>query len=124
MKNLVAILVLISSITLLVFGLKAMFMPRTMLDFFDIDPRGVFGMNSIRSNLGGMLIACASLMLMGLITQNNTWFFASILILGIILFGRIISFIADGWTTAALSALVIEILIIVVLIVRTKVNLV
>ena len=122
MKYLVEILVVISSLTLLMFGFKAMFMPRTMLDFFDMDPRGVFGLNNIRGNLGGMLIACALMMLIGLFTQNNTWFFASILLIGILLVGRIISFIVDGWASAALSALVIEVLIIGVLIVRTKVN--
>ena len=123
MKYFVDILVVISSLTLLLFGLKAMFMPRTMLDFFDMDPRGVFGMNNIRGNLGGMLVACAMMMLIGLYTQNNTWLFASIVLIGVLLVGRIISFIVDGRAPAALSALVIEILIIGVLIVRTKVNL-
>jgi hypothetical protein len=123
MKYFVEILVVISSLTLLVFGLKAMFMPRTMLDFFDMDPRGVFGMNNIRGNLGGMLVACSLMIMIGLFTQNNTWFFASILLIGVLLVGRIISFIVDGWAPAALSALIIEVLIIAVLIVRTKVNL-
>ena len=122
MRYLVDLLLAIAALTLLVFGLKAMFLPRTMLDFFDMDPRGAFGINNVRGMLGGMLICCALTVMVGLFTQNVTWLLASMLILGVLLVGRIVGFVVDGWAPAALSALMIEALMFVVLIVRTRVG--
>ena len=115
MKNLIKILVVISSIPLLVLGVRAMFAPTTTFELFDLDPRGVFGMNNIRADLGGLLIASALMILIGLWRQNHTWFLATILIMGTLLIGRIISFIIDGWTPAAIPPVVIEVLIIGIL---------
>ena len=104
MNNLIKILVVFSSIPLLVLGVRAMFAPSTTFELFDLDPRGVFGMNNIRANIGGLLIASALMILIGLWRQNHTWFFATMLIMGTLLVGRIISFIVDGWTSAAIPA--------------------
>ncbi|MDH4091753.1 MAG: DUF4345 domain-containing protein [Cyclobacteriaceae bacterium] len=115
MKNVIKILVVISSIPLFVLGVRAMFAPMTTFELFDLDPRGVFGMNNIRADLGGMLIASALMILIGLWRQNHTWFFATILMMSTLLVGRIISFIVDGWTSAAIPAVVVEIFVIGVL---------
>jgi len=115
MKNVIKVLVVISSIPLLVLGIKAMFAPTTVFELFDLDPRGVFGMNNIRADLGGLLIASALMILIGLWKQNHTWFFATILMMITLLVGRIISFIVDGWTPAAIPAFAIEVFVIVVL---------
>lgn len=115
MKNSIKILVVISSIPLLVLGVKAMFAPTTMFELFDLDPRGVLGINNIRANLGGLLIASALMILIGLWRQNHTWFLATILLVGTVLVGRIISFIVDGWTPAAIPAVVTEVLVIGIL---------
>ena len=115
MKNVIKILLVISSIPLFVLGVKAMFAPMITLELFDLDPRGVFGMNNIRADLGGMLIASGLMIVIGLWRQNHTWFLATILLMSTLLFGRIISFIADGWTSAAIPAVVVEIVVIGVL---------
>jgi len=104
MKNVIKVLVVISSIPLLVLGIKAMFAPTTVFELFDLDPRGV-----------GLLIASALMILIGLWKQNHTWFFATILMMITLLVGRIISFIVDGWTPAAIPAFAIEVFVIVVL---------
>ncbi len=92
-----------------------MFAPTTTFELFDLYPRGVFGMNNIRADLGGMLIASGLMILIGLWRQNHTWFFATILMMGILLVGRIVSFIVDGWTPAMIPAVVVEIVVIGVL---------
>jgi hypothetical protein len=115
MNKLIKILVIISSIPLLVIGVKAMFAPTTTFELFDLDPRGVFGLNNIRADFGGMLIASALMILIGLWRQNHTWFFATILMMGSLLVGRFISFIVDGWTPAAIPAVVVELFVIGVL---------
>ena len=112
MKIFIKLLVVISSIPLLVLGVKAMFAPATTFELFDLDPRGVFGMNNIRADLGGMLIASALMILIGLWRQNHTWFFATILMMGTLLVGRLISFIVDGWTSDAITAVVVEVFVI------------
>ena len=115
MKNSIKILVVISSIPLLVLGVMAMFAPTTTFELFDLDPRGVLGMNNIRANLGGLLIASALMILIGLWRQNQTWLLAAILMVGTVLVGRIISFIVDGWTPAAIPSVVIEVFVIGIL---------
>jgi uncharacterized membrane protein YjjP (DUF1212 family) len=55
------------------------------------------------------------MMLMGLITQNKTWYQAASLLVFTILVCRFISVILDGWTNDLLPAMITEIYIIIVL---------
>lgn len=120
MKTLIKILVVFSSIPLLILGVKAMFTPTSMIELFDLNPRGIFGMNTIRADLGGMLIASSFMILIGLLKQNITWFLATILMMTTLLFGRIISFITDGWTVAAIPAIVVEVFVVLVMLLAYK----
>jgi hypothetical protein len=115
MKNVIKILAIIASLPLLVLGAKAMFFPTSMFEMFDLKPQGTFGMNTIRADLGGMLIASALMIYVGLWKKNTTWFLATILIMSTLLVGRAISFVSDGWTNAAIPAVAVEVFVISVL---------
>lgn len=115
MKNVIRILAIIASLPLLVLGVKAMFFPTSMYDMFNLKPQGTFGMNTVRADLGGMLIASAMMIYIGLWKKNTTWFLATILIMSTLLVGRVISFASDGWTNDAIPAVVVEIFVISVL---------
>ncbi len=115
MKNLIKGLVVLASLPLLVLGLKAMFAPVSMFEMFNLNPQGVFGLNTIRADLGGMLTSSAVMMYIGLWKKNPTWFMATILVMATLLVGRVISFITDGWTNAAIPAVVVEFVVIGVL---------
>ena len=115
MKNAIKILAIIASLPLLVLGAKAMFFPTSMFEMFDLKPQGTFGMNTVRADLGGMLISSAVMIYVGLWKQNTTWFLATILTMSTLLVGRAISFVSDGWTNAAIPAVVVELFVISVL---------
>jgi prolipoprotein diacylglyceryltransferase len=119
-KRTINILVALCSIPLLLLGTKAMFFPASTLEMFELKPMGLFGFNTMRGAIGGMLIGGASMILIGLWTKNTTWFLSTILIVSIILAGRIMSVIFDGWTNTAIPALVIEVLIIGVMLLASK----
>ena len=115
MKNAIKALVILASLPLLALGLKAMFAPASMFEMFDLNPHGTFGLNTIRADLGGMLTSSALAMYIGLWKKNQTWFMATILVMATLLAGRAISFMADGWTNAAIPAVGVEVFVIGVL---------
>lgn len=115
MKNVLRALAFVASLPLLILGFGAMFSPSSMLDLFDLTPKGVFGYNTIRADLGGLLIGSGLMIWIGMWTKQITWFYATMLIMALLLFGRIVSTVLDGWTSAAIPAIGVEIFAIIVL---------
>jgi hypothetical protein len=115
MKIGIKILVLLVCVPLIVLGSKAMFFPTSTFELFDIKPIGIYGLNTIRADIGGILLGSALMILVGVFKNNPTWFLSTILIMSVVLVGRIISIVADGWTSATIPALVVETVVITVL---------
>jgi hypothetical protein len=115
MKNVPKLLAVFASLPLLGLGFAAMFSPNSMLDLFALTPRGTYGLNTIRADLGGLLIGSGLMIWIGLWKKQVIWFQATILLMGLLLFGRLISTVADGWTNAAIPAIVVEVFAVVVL---------
>ena len=120
MKQVIKILVVICCIPLLVFGISSMFFPSFMIELCQLKSVGTFGLQSIRANFGGLFFSGVVLSLLGLYTKNKTWYQATLILVSIILFGRIISILLDGWTNLGLPALVIESTLVVVLLIAIK----
>lgn len=76
--------------------------------------------STFRGAIGGMLLGGGSIMLMGLITKNKTWYQSSLLLISTILICRIISILLDGWTNDLLPAIVTEFYIVVVMFLAAK----
>ncbi len=115
MKTMIKILAVIASLPLFGLGLASMFVPKSMYEMLNLLPQGTFGINTVRSDIGGMLISSAFMIWLGLWKKNTNWFQATILVMGTLLVGRTISTIADGFTTAAIPAIAVEVYTIIVL---------
>ena len=115
MKNALKILAAVASLPLLGLGFAAMFSPNSMLELFDLTPKGTYGYNTIRADLGGLLIGSGLMIWIGLWKKQNSWFNATIFMMALLLFGRLISTVIDGWTNAAIPAIAVEIFALVIL---------
>ncbi|MBU6340497.1 MAG: DUF4345 family protein [Bacteroidetes bacterium] len=120
MKSLIKILALIASLPLLGLGLASMFAPASMYEMLNLKPEGTFGINTVRSDIGGMLISSAIMIWIGIWKQNASWFHATMLVMFTLLIGRLVSTLADGFTSAAIPAIGVEVYTIAVLYFATK----
>ena len=104
----IKILVGVMSLPLLGLGIRTILKPKSMTDFFAVEPRGKLGMATLRGTVGGVLLGSALMILMGLWKQDTAWFLATALMMGVIIFGRLISLALDGFETKMLAPIVIE----------------
>jgi hypothetical protein len=111
MNNVIKIVVALLCLPLLALGLGAMFNPMGMLDKFAVEPQGIHGLNTIRGDIGGLLLCNVIMMVMGVWRNNTTWFLAVAVIMCTVAFGRLIGFVMDGIETAVAPALVVELVI-------------
>ena len=111
MNKAIKILVALLSLPLLALGLSAMFNPTGMFETFGLEPQGILGLNTIRADIGGLLLGSAIMMFMGLWRGNTTWFLGVAAMMSTVAFGRLVGFVADGVDTAAAPALVVELVI-------------
>ena len=108
LKALIALLCL----PLLVLGLSAMFNPSSVIEKFAVVPLDAHGWNTVRADIGGLLLGIALLMLMGLWRKNTTWFLAAALLSGIVAVGRLVGLAFDGADMAVVPPLVVELVIV------------
>jgi hypothetical protein len=122
MKKLVNVLAVVASLPLLGLGFAAMFSPNSMLDLFTLTPRGIYGYNTIRADLGGLLVGSGLMIWIGLWKKQPVWFHAVMFMMALLLFGRLISTVFDGWTNAAIPAIGVELFAILVLTWKNKMD--
>jgi hypothetical protein len=103
-------------VPLLALGIKSMFAPGRMLDDLAIDPRGVAGLSTVRGVVGGLFLSCVAMLVLGLVQHQTVWFLAAALVMGVAAVGRLVSLAADGYESAVLRPLVVEIVIVFVLV--------
>ena len=97
-----------------------MFNPMGMLDRFALDPRGAEGLNTVRGALGGLLSGIGTLMVLGLLRKNPTWFLAAAVMLSTVLIGRLVGVAADGLAPGSRLSIVMEVVAIAVLVAASK----
>ena len=115
MKPYLKVLAALGALPLFFLGFKAMFFPGSMIDMFELTPKATFGFNTIRADLGGLLVGSGAMILIGMWQKNKTWFAATAFMMALLLFGRLISSVADGWTSEAIPAIVVEVYAVIVL---------
>jgi hypothetical protein len=81
---------------------------------------GLTGLNSLRSMFPGILVGSGLMMQMGIWKKNTTWFLAAALLMGVVAFGRILSFAVDGFDSASVPPTVVELLALAVLVFADK----
>ena len=116
----IQILIGLLSVPLLVLGLKTMVDPTSMIEKWGMDPQGLTGLNSLRSMFPGILVGSGLMMLMGIWKKNTTWFLATALLMGVVAFGRILSFAVDGFDPASVPPTVVELLDLAVLVLADR----
>lgn len=114
MKTGIKVLVVVLSVPLIILGVLAMFVTTSHIEMFHLQAIGVFGSNTIRGVIGGLLMGSAIMMITGVIKNNSTWFLATMLMMAVVVFGRIVSIVVDGWSNDLIVPLVAEAVIIVV----------
>jgi hypothetical protein len=114
MKTGIKLLVLGFSLPLIILGVLAMFVTKSHVELFHLQATGVFGLNTIRGVIGGLLFGSAFMMIIGVLKNNTTWFLATMLMMAVVIFGRIISILVDGWSNDFIVPLVAEAIIIAV----------
>lgn len=115
MMNAIKFLAAITGVALLGLGFMTMFLPGVMYSFFEIMPTAVYGTNTIRADIGGLLMACGLMIWIGLQTNQKLWFTAALLLISLVFLGRLVSMVMDGWTSAAIPAMGMEVFAMVVL---------
>lgn len=103
-------------VPLLALGLKCTLKPHSMLDNLGLDPRGPAGLNTIRGMVGGVLLACVAMIVLGLATGETVWLLAVAVVMAVAALGRALGVVVDGFDRAVIRPLVVEIVIAVVLV--------
>lgn len=99
-----------------VMGLAGVFAPAELSGQLGITPDGVQGLNAIRGDLGGMFLATATMMAVGLRTRQTTWFLAVAVLMGAIAVGRLVGMAVDGPVVEAVGGFVIEVAVVATMI--------
>lgn len=120
MKKTLNALVMLSSIIVLLLGIKNMFFPSDTIELYGIDLKGALIHNTFRGPISGTLIGIGLMLVMGLMTKNKTWYQSSLLLVLVILFGRVYSIMAEGWTDALMPPIAVEVFLILVLYFASK----
>ena len=111
MEKAIEIVVVLLCLPLLVLGLLAMFNPTAMVEKFGVEPLGSHGLNTIRADIGGLLLCNVIMMVMGLWRKNTTWFLAVAVVMSTVAVGRLVGLVIDGVDTAVIPPLVVELVI-------------
>jgi hypothetical protein len=120
MNKTLKIVILLLCVPLTILGLKAMFVPLSMLVKFGVTSEGITGLNTVRGHLGGTLIAFPIMMIMGLRTKNSAWFLAVAVSMLVVAFGRLVGFAIDGFDQASVPPFIVELVISVVMVLAHK----
>lgn len=112
METAFQIIVAVFCLPLLALGIKSMFTPEGMGKEMSISPKGAAGLNTIRAVIGGLFFACVAMLIVGLVTQQTTWFLAVAIIMVAVAFGRVVGILADGLDKAVIPPLVVELVLI------------
>ena len=121
MENLLQGLVGLSCLFLAGLGARAMFAPKSMIGILAVEPEGPAGLNTIRGFLGGLFIGSSIVLATGLVTGQTTFFQAVAMIMGVVVFGRLVGIAVDGFNNKVVIPLVAEMAMVAIFIVaRTQ----
>ena len=111
MEQALQIAVGIVGLPLFALGLRSMFSPKSMAQAVAIAPEGPAGLSTVRGVLGGLFLACAAMLAVGLATGQTLWFLAVAIVMGVVIVGRGVGIVADGFDKAVVPPIVVELVI-------------
>jgi ribonuclease Z len=92
------LIVVIASVLFAAIGLQLWFAPELAAQRFGIDAVGAAGVNAIRADLGGLFVGLALLCGAAAWTSRRVWFVAATAMLSGIVIGRLIGWLAVGYS--------------------------
>ena len=81
---------------------------------FGVSATNATGKNFIKGDIGGLLGAAAIIIVL-FIVQGDVWLLPGLILLGTVVFGRVISLIVDGYSKEGVQALTVELVLAVVI---------
>ncbi len=116
MQIAIKVVVGLIALLLLVMAFNLMFDPADSALGFNVTPIGIDGLSTLRADLGGMFLASAVLLVLGLVQQKAQWFYAVAILMGLIALGRLIGFVLDGGPSdVTLPAFIVELVFVAIL---------
>ena len=115
MQPLLKLSIVLLSLPLFFFGAIALFDPLGATVFFDLYPKHIDGLSSIRSGLGGLLVGIATMMNLAAFKSDKYWARSVLLIMAMLVLGRLLGLFFDGAGGDVLKPFSIEVLIIIVM---------
>lgn len=98
-------------------GARTMFVPKSMFRILAVEPEGPAGLNTIRGFLGGLFLGSSIVLTTGLVTGNSTFFLAVAMTMSVVVIGRCVGIIVDGFDKKVVFPLVAEMLMVSIFIV-------
>ncbi|MCG7588170.1 DUF4345 family protein [Photobacterium sp. OFAV2-7] len=111
MHTTLQILVGLSTLMLGGLGIMSMFAPQKMVTNFSLEPVGKAGLNTIRSVMGGLFLACVTILALGLTSGKTEGYFFVAVVLIAVAVGRLVGLVLDGFDKAVIPPLVLELVI-------------
>jgi hypothetical protein len=108
MEKTLRVLLLVLSLPMLVLGLVSMFSAGSVLEKWGVTPVDANGLSTIRSIVGGLLIGSALQIIIGVWKRNSTWLMASAVLMAVIIFGRVVGVVFDGFHSAIIGPTLFE----------------
>ena len=108
--------IFIALIALMLFkqGFMWSFLPETNLEIHNIVTNSNLGLNMIKSEIGTGVLS-VSIFLLLYVIKGQKWFLPAIIMVGLFLVIRTISFIIDGYHQIIVSIIILEVLILIAL---------
>ena len=104
----------LTAFVLIVQGFMWSFLPKTNLESYNIVTNSNLGLNMIKSDIGAGLFAVGLFSLL-YIFKGNKWFLPTLIMVGLYLLIRTISFITDGYHQTIVIGIVLEGLVLIAL---------
>ena len=111
MAKAINILLGLLSVPLFILGFMTIFDPNGMVEKWGVVPQGINGLNTIRGVIGGLLAGTGLLMVIGIWRRNTTWLLATAALMAVVIFGRLVGIVLDGFDAALTGPLVVEFVI-------------
>jgi len=99
----------------LVLGVGFMTFPDTFAAGFSVQPVYVPGLNAVRGDFGGLFLGMGLFCLIGAMAGRSRWLIVPLIFLILIVIGRLISLIVDGFWEAGAQSLKMEAIFVIVL---------
>lgn len=94
-------------VTLVFQGFMWSFMPEANLEMNEIVAESVLGINMIKSDIGGALLAAGTFLVLFAL-KGGQWFYPTVIIAGSYFMVRTVSFITDGYHQTILIGVILE----------------